>query len=292
VKQRALLLINPHSRRGQATRRNAKLALEELGLDLLEVDFDTPDQFPDLINRHRHDVDLVIVGGGDGSMNGAIEGLLDTKLPLGVIPLGTANNLARCLNLPLSLMEACRVIAQGHTRTIDLGWVNGEYFFNVAGLGLSTRINREVSSDFKRRWGALAYVVTAFKLIFKQRRFYADIRCNGDVIRVQTYQITICNGRHYGSGLTVAADAAIDDCRLDLCSLEVQHWWQAPFLLPALSQGKYATGRGIRILQSNEIDIYTDKRQAIDTDGEVTVYTPATFRVIPQVISVFVPKPV
>jgi YegS/Rv2252/BmrU family lipid kinase len=288
VKQRALFLVNPHSRRGQAARHEAKQRLEQLGLELIEADFDTPNQFPELIEQHRHQVDLVIVGGGDGSVNGAIEGLLETRLPIGVIPLGTANNLARCLNLPTTIPQACQVIAAGQLKAIDLGWVNGEYFLNVAGIGLSAQINREVAADFKRRWGVLAYAATAFKLIAKQRRFRAEIRCNGETIRVNTYQITICNGRHYGSGLTVAADATIDDCRLDLCSLEIQHWWQALFLVPALSQGKYAVGQGIRILQGETIEIITDKPQPIDTDGEITTQTPAMFRVIPQAISVFV----
>jgi YegS/Rv2252/BmrU family lipid kinase len=288
VKQRALFLINPHSRRGQSTRHTAKQALEQLGLELVETDFDTPEQFPEIICQHRHQVDLVIVGGGDGSVNGAIEGLLETQLPMGVIPLGTANNLARCLKLPMTISEACQVIAAGQYKAIDLGWVNGEYFLNVAGIGLSTQINQAVAAEFKRRWGVLAYAVTAFKLMTKQRRFSAEIRCNEESISVRTYQITVCNGRHYGSGLTVAADATIDDRRLDLCSLEIQNWWQALFLVPALSQGNYATGQGIRILQGETIEIITPVPHPIDTDGEITTQTPATFRVIPQAISVFV----
>jgi len=291
VNQRALVLINPHSRRGEATQREAMQNLQALGFDCVTAEFDHPEQFPDLIQQHRDRVDRVIVGGGDGSVNAAIEGLLETRLPIGVIPMGTANNLARTLNLPGTVAEACQVIAEGHQKAIDLGWVNGEYFFNVAGIGLSADINQSVAKEFKRRWGVIAYAVTALKLISKQRRWQAEIRCNDETIRVKTYQITVCNGRHYGSGLTVAADATMDDCRLDLCSLEIQHWWQAAFLVPALTRGEYATGQGIRILQGQEIEIHTDRPQAIDTDGEITTQTPATFRVIPQAISIFVPNP-
>jgi YegS/Rv2252/BmrU family lipid kinase len=257
----------------------------------VETDFDHPEQFPELIQHHCHQVDLVIVGGGDGSVNAAIEGLLATQLPVGVIPLGTANNLARTLAIPNVIADACQVIAEGYKQSIDLGWVNGEYFFNVAGIGLSANINQAVAKSLKRRWGVIAYAVTALKLVSQQRRWHAEIRCNGETIHVKTYQITICNGRHYGSGLTVSADAAIDDQRLDLCSLEIQHWWQVPFLVPALTRGEYATGQGIRTLQSQEIEIHTDRPQPIDTDGEITTHTPATFRVIPQAISIFVPRP-
>lgn len=289
MKRRALVLINPHSRRGEATQQEALQTLRDLEFDCIDADFEKPEQFPALIQQHRDRIDLVIVGGGDGSVNAAIEGLLDTQLPVGVIPLGTANNLARTLGIPNALTAACQVIAAGQQQAIDLGWVNGEYFFNVAGIGLSANINQAVAKSFKRRWGVIAYAVTALKLVSKQRRWHAEIRCNGETIRVKTYQITICNGRYYGSGLTVAADAAIDDCRLDLCSLEIQHWWQAAFLVAALTRGEYATGQGIRILQSQEIEIHTDRVQAIDTDGEITTQTPATFRVLPQALSIFVP---
>lgn len=290
MNRRALVLINPQARRGEATQQEALQTLRDLAFDCIEADFEKPEQFPELIRQFHDRVDLVIVGGGDGSVNAAIEGLLDTKLPVGVIPLGTANNLARTLGIPNSIGAACQIIAAGRQQAIDLGWVNGEYFFNVAGIGLSANINRAVAKSFKRRWGVVAYAVTALKLVSKQRRWHAEIRCNGETIRVKTYQITVCNGRYYGSGLTVAADAAIDDCRLDLCSLEIQHWWQAAFLVPALTRGEYATGQGIRILQAQEIEIHTDRAQAIDTDGEITTQTPATFRVIPQAISIFVPE--
>lgn len=290
VNQRALVLINPHSRRGEATQRQALQSLQGLGFICVVADFEQPQQFPELIQQYCDRVDQVIVGGGDGSVNAAIEGLLETKLPLGVIPMGTANNLARTLKIPDAVAEACQVIAEGHQQTIDLGWVNGEYFFNVAGIGLSADINQSVAKDLKRRWGVIAYAVTALKLVSKQRRWHAEIRCNGETIRVKTYQITVCNGRHYGSGLTVAADATMDDCRLDLCSLEIQHWWQVAFLIPALTRGEYATGQGIRILQGQEIEIQTDRPQAIDTDGEITTQTPASFRVLPHAISIFVPS--
>lgn len=291
MNQRALVLINPHSRRGEATQREALRILDDLGFDCVDADFEKPEQFPELIQQYCDRIDLVVVGGGDGSVNAAIEGLLETQLPVGVIPLGTANNLARTLGIPNSLAAACQVIAEGYRQAIDLGWVNGEYFFNVAGIGLSADINKAVAKDFKRRWGVIAYAVTALKLVSKQRRWYAEIRCNGEIIRTKTYQITVCNGKHYGSGLTVAVDAAINDCRLDLCSLEIQHWWQAPFLIPALLRGEYATGRGIRIVQGQEIEIHTHRIQAIDTDGEITTQTPATLRVIPQAISIFMPRP-
>lgn len=287
--KRALLLINPHARQGDITRQQAQHELTAQGFQLLEESAEIPERLPELICQYRNQIDLVIVGGGDGTVNAAIEGLLETNLPLGVLPLGTANNLARSLKIPNYLPDACRVIAQGKLQPVDLGWVNGEYFFNVAGMGLSAQINRQVPKGLKRRWGVIAYGLTALKLIQKQPRFQAQIRCDDDVLSVETVQITICNGRYYGSGFTVASDAAIDDSRLDLCSLEVKHWWQAFSLLPALSQGKFSERRGIRTLHGQTIEIQAEPPQLIDTDGEIVTQTPATFRVIPQAIQIFAP---
>lgn len=290
MKRRALLLINPHARRGEETRLQIVERLQELDFELLEESTEQPYRLPNLIRYYQHQVDRVIIGGGDGSVNAAIAGLLDTHLPLGILPLGTANNLARTLGIPSSLDDACQVIAQDTLQAIDLGWVNGHYFLNVAGMGISTDINRTVEADFKRRWGVIAYAVTALKVISRYRRFPAAIRVDDQLFRVKTFQITVCNGRHYGSGMTVAADAAIDDQRLDLCSLEVRHWWEAIALIPALKRGEYATGQRIRILQSQEeIEIRTIRPRLIDTDGDVTTQTPARFRVIPKALSVFVP---
>ncbi|WP_255519404.1 lipid kinase [Oscillatoria sp. FACHB-1407] len=289
VTQRALLLINPYARRGEQTRLQVIEWLKAFDMEFIDVPIADPAKISDLIQTYRDRVDRVIIGGGDGTMNAAIAGLLATQLPLGVIPLGTANNLARTLKLPQSLEMACRAIVQGKTQLIDLGCVNGKYFLNVAGMGISADINQQVEDNVKRRWGVFAYAMTALRVISRYRRFTAEIRCNDQSVWVKTFQITVCNGRYYGSGLTVAADAAIDDERLDLCSLEVQHWWQAIALIPTLMRGEYATGQRIRVLQGQEIEIYTTKPRLIDTDGEVSSRTPAYFRVIPKAISVFVP---
>ena len=288
--KRALLLTNPYARRGEATQAEVIQTLQDLGFDLVATFAESPQFFADRICEYQHQVDVVVIGGGDGSVNAAIKGLLDTQLPLGLVPLGTANNLARTLNIPQSLSGACETIAQGHLQKIDLGWINGQYFLNVAGIGLSASVNQQVDKGLKRRWGVIAYVITALRLILKQRRFWAEIHCQGQTLSVRTYQITICNGRYYGSGLKVAADAAINDQRLDLCSLEIQHWWQPFLLLPALVRGEYATGRGIRTLQGSEIEITTRKPYPIDTDGEITTVTPARLKVIPEAIAVFAPR--
>lgn len=289
MNQRALLLINRHSRRGKENLSQALERLQGLGFDLVEESTADPKAISDIIQRYQNQVDLVIMGGGDGTLNAAAEGLVTTRLPLGILPLGTANDLARTLNIPKSLPDACDVIAAGRLQAIDLGWVNGKYYFNVASLGLSVRITQQLSKDVKQRWGVLAYTITALKVLIHCRPVVAEIRMNGKSRSVRTVQIAVGNGRHYGGGLTVAADAAIDDQRLDLYSLEIQHWWQIIPLLPAMRSGNYQSWGFMKTQRGQEAEIITRRPYAINTDGEITTATPARFRVVPQAISVFVP---
>jgi YegS/Rv2252/BmrU family lipid kinase len=290
MSQRALLLINPKSRRGYNARQQAMQQLQHLGFELLEPHSENPKQYSELIRQYRQQVDMVIVGGGDGSVNASVEGLLDTDLPLGILPLGTANNLARTLGIPQSLPEACKIIASGQVHQIDLGWVNGQYFFNIASLGLSAEVNRRVSKKLKRHWGVLAYIVTALQVIWTVRPFWVDVLSDGQSIEFKTLQITVANGRYYGSGLVIADDATIDDQRLDLHSLEIQHWWEMLPLIPPALLGKSVKGKGVRTISGKDIELHTRKPYPINTDGERTTETPARFRVIPKALSVIVPS--
>lgn len=288
MSQRALLLLNRHARQGQQL-PEATERLQTLGFELIEESTENPQQTSDVIRRYQHQVDLVIVGGGDGTLNAAVDGLVDTRLPLGILPLGTANDLARTLEIPLSLPAACEVIMKGQVRRIDLGWVNGKHFFNVASMGLSVQITEQLTKEVKRRWGVLAYAVTALKAISQSRPFRAEIRINGKSIRVKTIQIAVGNGRYYGGGMAVVHDATIDDQRLDLYSLEVQHWWQIIALLPAMRGGRHINSVNVRALRGQEIEVYTSRSRRINTDGEITTRTPAHFRVIPKALAVLVP---
>ncbi|MBD2666848.1 diacylglycerol kinase, catalytic region [Richelia sinica FACHB-800] len=286
---RALLLVNHHSRQGQTRCLEAIHCLETLGFHVIEQSTEHPQNLGETIHHYRDDVDLVIVGGGDGTLNAAVDAIVDTQLPLGILPMGTANDLARTLGIPASIPEACKLIAAGNLRRIDLGCVNNKYFFNVASLGLSVKITQRLTKEVKRRWGIFAYAATALRVIWESRPFSAEICMNGQSILVKTVQIAIGNGRYYGGGMAVVHDATIDDQRLDLYSMEIEHWWQILLLLPAMRQGRHIHWSNVRALHGQEIEIYTRKPRPINTDGEITTYTPASFRVIPRAIAVFVP---
>ncbi|MBF2083178.1 lipid kinase [Thermoleptolyngbya sp. C42_A2020_037] len=288
MSKRALIFVNRNARSGKKRLAQAVDILDELEFELVLVPSKRSGELVDLIRKHQDDLDLVIIGGGDGTLNRVVDVLVETQLPLGILPLGTANDLARTLGLPQSVPDACRAIAQGKRRSIDLGWVNGKYFFNVASLGLSVKITRRLSQGMKQRWGILAYAISAVQALTQLHPFRAEIRVDGETIAVKTLQIAVGNGRYYGGGMAIAEDAAIDDQRLDLYSLEVKHLWQFIPLLWKMRRGQQASLPWVRGLHGQEIEIHTREPHAINTDGEITTATPATFRVIPQALTVLV----
>jgi YegS/Rv2252/BmrU family lipid kinase len=251
--------------------------------------FSSPVALHEAMRTHRNDVDLVIVGGGDGSLNAVAAGLIETGLPLGIVPLGTANDLARTLTLPLDVPEACAAIAAGKTRRIDVGQANDKYFFNVASIGLSVRITRALDKETKRFWGSLAYAITAISVAMTARSFRTEIVSDNGVVEVRTLQIAVGNGRYYGGGMCVAPNAAIDDRRLDLFSLECSRWWRLVWLAPALWLGYHRLHPDVRTMSGQEFEIRTRRKLSVVADGEIVTHTPVKFRVIPAAITVFAP---
>lgn len=287
---RVLLFVNRSARRGQEAFAEAVERLTAHGFQVIDACRHPDDQAADRIRQLSGEADLIVVGGGDGTLNAAADALLDVNKPFGILPLGTANDLALTLNIPTDLAEACGVIAAGHRRRIDLGRVNGKHFFNVASIGLSVGVTRRLSKGQKGRLGVFAYLVAAVGAVWAGRPFRADVTVDGRTYRVKTVQIAVGNGRHYGGGLTIAADAAIDDNRLDVYSLEVRWWWQLLPLLWRLRTGTLAGSAMARTLSGRVVEVVTRKPRLVSTDGEITTRTPARIEVLPGVVEVFAPQ--
>ena len=290
MSKKALLLINRYSRRGE---RSLPLAVEyfyDHDLELIIKPVKHSRELGLVVREYHQQIDCVIVGGGDGTLNAVVDSLVETNLPLGILPLGTANDLARTLNIPANIKDACDVIANGQLRSIDLGQVNGKYFFNVASIGLSVDITNKLSHCLKRRWGVFAYGITALQVIGSTRRFPATVKVDQKLIPLKTIQIAIGNGKYYGGGMAIADDAKIDDQRLDLYSIELKHWWQIFPLIWHLPRGEQDRLKWVKTLEGKEIEIHTRKSYDINTDGEITTITPAKFKVIPHALKVFVPS--
>ncbi|HET7599664.1 MAG TPA: lipid kinase [Gemmatimonadales bacterium] len=286
---RALVLVNRRARRGGERIGEAVARLRALGVDLVEASVTGPEPPAEIIRRYGREVDRVIVAGGDGTINRALEGLLESGLPLGVLPLGTANNLARTLGIPTELDAACAVAARGEPRSVDVGRVNQRPFLTTASLGLSVAITEQLSGEAKRRWGRLAYAVVAARVLVRARPFTAEIVWPEGRLRTRTVQIVVGNGRYYGAALAVAEDATIRDRQLDAYSLEIRHWWELVRLAPALKRGSHGARPAVQTVRAREMDVLTTVPHRIDVDGELGPSTPAHFAVLPGALRVLCP---
>jgi diacylglycerol kinase (ATP) len=290
MSRRALLIVNNKSREGAAKLKAAVDALQAHGIEPVHRDCGSREELSRLIVEQSDGVELVAVGGGDGTMNAAAPGLIETGLPLGVLPMGTANDLARTLGIAPDLDVAARVIAQGHTRRIDLGMVNGHPFFNVASIGLSAELAQQLTREIKRRFGRLGYALVAMQVLARAKPFRAEIISEEGSVRVRTLQIAVGNGRYYGGGNAVEATAAIDDQHLDLYSLEFQRAWKLALLARSFRYGEHGAWDEVRAIRAKEFDIRTRRPRSVNADGEIVTKTPAHFSLRENAVTVFTPR--
>jgi len=288
--RRALLLRNPHSKQGEAPIEAALARFAARGVDVTELPIGSSDEICAQIKARAGAFDCVIVGGGDGTLNAAAPAILESGAPLGVLPMGTANDLARTLDIPTALDAAADIIADGKRRRIDVGMANDLPFFNVASLGLSAELAETLDGATKRRFGRLGYALAGLKVLRNAATFRAVIVTGAGAVRVKTYQIAVGNGRYYGGGVAVRADARIDDALLDLYSLEPGSLWKVIALAPLFKRGHHTALREVRTARGRQLEIRTAEPMPVNLDGELATQTPVVLKVLPAAIEVFAPE--
>ncbi|MBC53451.1 MAG: lipid kinase [Gammaproteobacteria bacterium] len=288
---RALLIVNPKSRQGaEAGLTDGLRRLEQAGMDVEYLVSQSPEASCEAVRARKADLDLVIVGGGDGTLSSMIEVLLACDLPLAILPLGTANDLARSLCIPEDLTQAFDVIVSNHRLPIDLGEVNDHYFFNVANIGLGVHVTEELTDDVKKRWGVFSYLRALIGAVMRHDQFRLHLTLDGKKYRLRSMHLAVGNGRYYGGGNVINEHACIDDGKLSLYSLRPLSVWEFITLAPLLRSGQQSRDRRVFCAQATEIGISTGNRQlAIHADGEPVSHTPARFRVRPLALTVVAP---
>jgi YegS/Rv2252/BmrU family lipid kinase len=290
--KRVVVLRNAAASGGDAALDDALSLIRDIGIEAQVHSPESADHMRFLIRAEARSVDAVVIGGGDGTINSALKPVLEAGLPLGILPLGTANDLARTLGVPTDLHEACSLIASQHTRNIDIGWANARPFVNAAGIGLTTRIARRLSPDSKRLLGPFSYASAVVEAFRRHRPFRAVINSESGTREVSSIQITVGNGVYYGGGTPLTPDSAIDDGRFDLYSVRPQTLMRLIAVAFAVRRGNQAElGAGIDVASGSVFEISTSPRMTVSLDGEPAIQTPVRFRLAARALTVFAPSP-
>ncbi|HTF85508.1 MAG TPA: lipid kinase [Cellvibrio sp.] len=288
----ALLIVNPNSRSGSDADIQEGIALlEAAGIQLINTTSNSAEQTQRLIVEHCRTIDLVILGGGDGTISSAAPALYQHQLPFAILPLGTANDLARSLGMSGDLLEAFQLIVKNHRSRMNLGVVNGHYFFNAANIGLGVRVTHELTPEIKKQWGVFSYLAAVFAALKKNRKFRATIRVDGKPYKVSSIQLAVGNGRYYGGGNVIDEYSTIDDGKLCLYSVPPLTLWELLTLAPLLRNGKQRLTDKIFTASGQRIEVNTSRLREIHADGEPVSITPALFEVIPEALEVIRPQP-
>jgi diacylglycerol kinase (ATP) len=310
---RAVIIINPVS--GDGEPNEGKVSTIQKWLKsapfVTDVCYTTKERGAGVIARDAvgAGVEVVLVGGGDGTVSEVARELVHKPGTLGILPFGTFNNIARSIGVPSDLPAATNIIATGHVSEIDVGLANDtHYFFEAAGAGLDATlfpVGEEIKSG---RWTrivqaarlALQYQPQPFRITFdrplsevlpapSQTRMSAGALA-GKIIRRKALLVVASNGPYYGGAFTVAAGARMRDGRLTLSIYRRFSKWELLRHFHSISQGRRRYSPKIETFSAEEIELASPNVIAVHIDGQPFGQTPVKLRVLSGALRVFAPK--
>lgn len=314
--RRARLIINPVSGDGLPNEEKLPEIVAMLTAAGIRADvaLTSPEESPAQLAQRAvaEGYDLVIVGGGDGTVSEVAKGLLNAAIPLGILPIGTYNNIARSLNLPNDLAEACQVLVQGQIRSIDVGVANDQhYFLEAAGVGLDAALfplGEEIKGG---RWGRMVQVAQLTlnyqpkrlqiqfdrpltqampAAVLRRRRFlWRRAASTKYAIRRSALLVVIANGPYYGTGFTVAPDAILDDGLLTVSIFRDFSKWELLRHFWSISLGRYQYSPKIETYRAAEVQLISKTRLPVHIDGHPIGELPVRLKVLQQALQVIVP---
>jgi YegS/Rv2252/BmrU family lipid kinase len=249
--------------------------------------------------RARHGIDLaraaaqagawaVVAVGGDGSVNDVVHGLAGTQTALGIIPRGSGNGLARTLGLPLAVADAMRIINNGQTAAIDLGYVGDRLFLSNAGVAFDALISKEFAASDRRGLAVYAWLVTRHLWTYKTLKF--DITIDGKKISENAFMVNVANGTEFGYNFKIAPSASYTDGLLDVVIVK-----RFPRILGSIIALRAMTGTilsspWVKHYRGKEVTISHPDMKLMQTDGDAyDCATTLTFGVKPGELQVIRP---
>ena len=233
--------------------------------------------------------ELPVVLSGDG-MVGAVGGAIaGGATPLGIVPVGRGNDLARVLGIPVDPEEAIEVVLAGHARTIDIGLANGKPFLGIASFGFDSDANRIANQS--RMGGNLVYAYAALRALISWKPARFTIAIGDRRTRIEGYSVVVANSSAYGGGMYVAPDARLDDGEFDVVTITRVGKFRFLSNLPKVFKGTHVRNQEVQVVRAARLSVSASRPFAVYADGEHLTDLPADLRVIPSALRVLVPTP-
>jgi YegS/Rv2252/BmrU family lipid kinase len=297
VPRNALLLTSPHS--GSADElETARAALIDAGFTIdEEIPVEELDRLADLVQAAGDKPALVIAAGGDGTVGAAANAVAGTSAILGVIPLGTSNDVARSLGVPPHPTEAVQALAGGRVGVVDAGQLQVErgaplVFLNAATIGLNVAFAElATTSSMRDRFGGLTYPVAAARSVRRYVPFECTIEHDGHSETLELVHLSVSNAPVFGGVLGMRVPgASITDGLLDVIAIERLSLPRLALALADTVVGRHNPVHGVHAMRVESLTVKSGPGNEIALDGEVVGEVPATFTALPGALRVVLPR--
>ena len=284
------LLVNPASAHGRALKLLPGLERE---LDARRISFrvERTRSLEDGVERAllaAEGGEIPVVLSGDGLVGAVGGALAGSDTPLGIVPSGRGNDLARILGIPAEPEAAVAMLAGGETRRIDVGEVNGKRFLGIVSVGFDSECNR-LANETKWLRGSLAYVYSSVRTLLGWKAARFTLRIGDESERFSGYFVSVANNRAYGGGMLIAPDAELDDGEFDVVTIGEVGKLRFLANLPKVFKGTHVERDEVRVFRASRLELSASRPFPVFADGEHLSDLPATLRVLPRALSVIVP---
>ncbi|HEV2349398.1 MAG TPA: diacylglycerol kinase family protein [Terriglobia bacterium] len=300
----ATLIYNPIAGRQPGSRekqiRGAVTALENQGFDVDMVATTRPGSAGDLAQEAAQRGHLIIICGGDGTINEAINGMTPGHATLAVLPGGTANIFAKEIGLPRDPVRAARELGQWQPRRIPLGmaaWKNEavasaehRFFLCLAGIGFDAYVVRKLESDFKKSWGVIAYITEALRQSLRYP--FQPFVCRVEGREIRATFATVQRTERYAGWLHMAPGAHLDEPQFRLCLFKSTSRLRYFLYAPAVILRRHLRLADVELAQTEKVECVpakAEERIYFELDGELAGKLPATFEIVPDALTVLAP---
>jgi diacylglycerol kinase (ATP) len=261
--------------------------LREAGLDVELCQMESPEDAKARASEAvQAGAKIVIAAGGDGTIGSVAEALLDTQTALCIIPMGSVMNIPRMLDIPRDADAAAAIIARGATRVIDVGMANGKLFYEMASVGISATIFREVERFENGDYGS---PLRALRNAFRYRPARMTIELEGRTLRSRALMVAVGNGPYMGLGMTVAPGASLDDGQFDVRVFRHFSKFELFRHMLSIAFGRRRYSPHVQTERSNYVRIEAARPLPARADATWLGYTPLECRVRPAALRVVVP---